>query len=66
MKETTPQNIDRASNSNNSSSSQSQPKKLYDDAIQAQLQALQTDTALLFQQLQNLSRQRLTQSGVAQ
>jgi hypothetical protein len=60
MKEAISQNLDRVSNA------QEQPKKLYDDAIQAQLQALQTDTELLFQQLQNLSRQRLTQSGVAQ
>jgi hypothetical protein len=34
-------------------------KKLYNDELQAELLELQTDTELLFRQLQSLSRQRL-------
>jgi hypothetical protein len=41
-------------------------KKLYDEAIYAELQELKSDTELLFQQLQSLSRQRMAQSGMAQ
>jgi hypothetical protein len=47
-------------------SQQALSPKLYDEAIQAELQKLKSDTELLFQQLQSLSRQRVTQSGMAQ
>jgi hypothetical protein len=36
-------------------------KKLYNDELQAELLELQTDTELLFKQLQSLSRQRLSE-----
>ncbi len=49
-----------------SPSQQALAAKLYDEAIQAELQKLKSDTELLFQQLQSLSRQRVTQSGMAQ
>ncbi len=49
-----------------SPSQQALSAKLYDEAIQAELQKLKSDTELLFQQLQSLSRQRVTQSGMAQ
>jgi hypothetical protein len=45
---------------------QASPKKLYDEAIYAELQELKSDTELLFQQLQSLSRQRMAQSGMVQ
>ncbi len=45
---------------------QALPQKLYDEAIYAELQELKSDTELLFQQLQSLSRQRMAQSGMAQ
>ena len=41
-------------------------KNLYNDNLQSELLELQTDIDTLLQQLQSLSRQRLTQSGSAQ
>jgi len=42
------------------------PKKLYSEQVQAELQELQSDIDVLFQQLQSLSRQRLTTAGSVQ
>jgi hypothetical protein len=48
-------------------SSLTAPKKnLYNDSLQSELVELQTDIDTLLQQLQSLSRQRLTQSGSVQ
>lgn len=41
-------------------------KNLYKDSLRAELLELQSDTDLLFKQLQSLSRQRLSQSGSVQ
>ena len=41
-------------------------KKLYSEEVQAELAELQSDIDVLFQQLQSLSRQRLTTAGSAQ
>jgi hypothetical protein len=41
-------------------------KKLYSEEVQAELAELQSDIDVLFQQLQSLSRQRLTAVGSAQ
>lgn len=41
-------------------------KNLYNDDVQTELLELQTDIDTLLQQLQSLSRQRLTESGSAQ
>ncbi|MCA6504722.1 MAG: hypothetical protein ACK6CP_12930 [Pseudanabaena sp.] len=41
-------------------------KKLYSEEVQAELAELQSDIDVLFQQLQSLSRQRLTSVGSAQ
>jgi len=41
-------------------------KKLYSEEVQAELAELQSDIDILFQQLQSLSRQRLTTAGSAQ
>jgi hypothetical protein len=41
-------------------------KKLYSEEVQAELAELQSDIDVLFQQLQSLSRQRLTTVGSAQ
>jgi hypothetical protein len=41
-------------------------KKLYSEEVQAELADLQSDIDVLFQQLQSLSRQRLTTAGSAQ
>ena len=38
-------------------------KKLYSEEVQAELAELQSDIDVLFQQLQSLSRQRLTSVG---
>ena len=40
-------------------------KKLYSEEVQAELAELQSDIDVLFQQLQSLSRQRLTTVGSA-
>jgi len=41
-------------------------KKLYSEEVQAELAELQSDIDVLLQQLQSLSRQRLTAVGSAQ
>ncbi|MFN3925941.1 MAG: hypothetical protein ACK4QL_01155 [Pseudanabaenaceae cyanobacterium] len=41
-------------------------KKLYSDAIEAELNQLFSETELLFKQLQALSRQSLVKSGASQ
>lgn len=41
-------------------------KKLYSEEVQAELAELQSDIDVLFQQLQSLSRQRLTTVGSVQ
>ncbi len=41
-------------------------KSLYNDNVQTEFLELQTDIDTLLQQLQSLSRQRLTESGSAQ
>jgi hypothetical protein len=41
-------------------------KKLYSEEVQAELAELQSDIDVLFQQLQSLSRQRLTSVGSSQ
>jgi len=41
-------------------------KKVYSEEVQAELAELQSDIDVLFQQLQSLSRQRLTSVGSAQ
>jgi hypothetical protein len=41
-------------------------KKLYSEEVQAELAELQSDIDVLLQQLQSLSRQRLTTVGSAQ
>ncbi|NUN65915.1 hypothetical protein HCU40_14420 [Pseudanabaena biceps] len=41
-------------------------QKLYSEEVQAEFAELQSDIDFLFQQLQNLSRQRLTTAGSVQ
>jgi len=41
-------------------------KKLYSEEVHAELAELQSDIDVLFQQLQSLSRKRLTAAGSAQ
>lgn len=55
-----------ASASAKMSTATSSPKKLYSEQVHAELQELQSDIDVLFQQLQSLSRQRLTTVGSVQ
>jgi hypothetical protein len=52
-----------ASASAKMSTANASPKKLYSEHVHAELEELQSDIDVLFQQLQSLSRQRLTTAG---
>lgn len=57
------QDLKSAEASNCSPSLKAPSQNLYNDALRAELIELQSDTDLLFQQLQALSRHRLSQVG---
>ncbi len=55
-----------ASASTKMSTANAAAKKLYSEQVHAELEELQSDIDVLFQQLQSLSRQRLTTAGSVQ